>query len=129
MHKTFVAQRILSMASDFALRLATKRINGAKSKNKNVIDLDLSSIVSLPNAIEPIQVDSRALFHETFRPYGLRDDWFLAGYGPAENVVCVCNLREYIILTKISQRKISRVLWLLAIATASIYLKTKCRKL
>ena len=67
------------MAPGFAFKLAAKRMNDTKTKNKNMNDLELSSIVSFLNAAEPIQVDSRAVFYETFRPYGPRVDWFLAG--------------------------------------------------
>ncbi len=44
---------------------------------------------------EPIQSGGLTTFYETFSVYGLRQNWFQAGYGLAEHVVGVCWMFGY----------------------------------
>ena len=81
-----------SVAPNFAYRLAARKFIEAKGRSVNtkmdpIPNLDLSSVVYLQNAAEPIQLDTRDLFQEAFGSYGLCKNWFMAGYGLAESVV------------------------------------------
>lgn len=87
-----------SVAPNFAFKLVARKFLEAKKKlgTQNPIpDLDLSSIVFLQNAAEPIQNDVRDVFNETFGSYGLHTNWFGAGYGLAESVVYVTHIHEF----------------------------------
>jgi len=86
-----------SVAPNFAFRLAVRKFNEAKSAGRKepIANLDLSSIVYLSNASEPVQVDTKMLFEDTFGKYGLSQNWFNAAYGCAETVVYATDAREY----------------------------------
>jgi acyl-CoA synthetase (AMP-forming)/AMP-acid ligase II/acyl carrier protein len=80
-----------SVAPDFAYRLVTRKFNEArKLTNQPIPGLDLSSIRYLQTAAEPIRLDTREYFESAFKDFNLRNTWFSAGYGLAENVVAVC---------------------------------------
>jgi acyl-CoA synthetase (AMP-forming)/AMP-acid ligase II len=80
-----------SVAPDFAYRLVTRKFNEARElTNQPIPGLDLSSIRYLATAAEPIRLDTREYFESAFKDFNLRDNWFLASYGLAENVVGVC---------------------------------------
>ncbi len=90
-----------SVAPNFAYRLAARKFIEGKKIRPNgepkepIPNLDLSSIVYLQNAAEPIQLDTKNMFEEAFGNYGLSQNWFMAGYGLAESVVYVTDLHEY----------------------------------
>lgn len=85
-----------TVAPDFAFRLVARKFMEAKARNiEPIVHLDLSSLKVLQNAAEPIQLDTKAIFENAFRSYGLTNDWFTAGYGLAESVVFVTYLTEY----------------------------------
>ena len=88
-----------SVAPNFAYRHAARKFIEAKNRSGYGQDplqnLDLSSIVYLQNAAEPIQLDTKELFEEAFGSYRLRKDWFVAGYGLAEYVVGATYVNEY----------------------------------
>jgi acyl-CoA synthetase (AMP-forming)/AMP-acid ligase II/acyl carrier protein len=87
-----------SAAPDFAYSLAARKFKESKVKNKGrnpIANLDLSSVAFLQNAAEPIRTDTVSMFEQTFLQYGLRKDWFLAGYGLAETVVYATHKHEY----------------------------------
>jgi acyl-CoA synthetase (AMP-forming)/AMP-acid ligase II len=86
-----------SVAPDFAFRLVTRKFYEArKLSNQPIPGLDLSSIRYLQTAAEPIRLDTREYFDSTFKDFNLRDNWFCAGYGLAENVVGCTYLDEYV---------------------------------
>jgi acyl-CoA synthetase (AMP-forming)/AMP-acid ligase II len=89
-----------SYAPNFAYRLAARKFIEAKAQSvvkgkEPISNLDLSSVLYLLNAAEPIQLDTKELFQNAFGSYGLPDDWFVAGYGLAESVVGVMELQEH----------------------------------
>ena len=55
----------------------------------------MSCVRNLQNGTEPIRLDTKTKFDETFSRYGLRDNWFHAGYGLAENVVGLSWVHEF----------------------------------
>ena len=88
-----------SVAPNFAYRHAARKFIEAKNRSRYgqdpIQNLDLSSIIYLQNAAEPIQLDTKELFEEAFGSYRLRKDWFVAGYGLAEYVVGATYVNEY----------------------------------
>ena len=85
-----------SVAPDFGFRLVARKFNEAIERGQEVPikKLDLSSLVYLQSAAEPIQQTTKDLFEKTFSEYGL-SNWFHAGYGLAETVVYASHLHEY----------------------------------
>ncbi|CAB9528250.1 Putative fatty-acid--CoA ligase FadD21 [Seminavis robusta] len=86
------------VAPDFAYNLVTRRFNQAlkASGGKNPLPgLDLSCIHNLQSGTEPVRPHTKINFENAFSPYGLRKDWFHAGYGLAENVVGVSWIHGY----------------------------------
>ena len=86
------------MAPDFAYSLVARKFIEAKKRNNGIEPipgLDLSSIGFLENAAEPIRTATVKTFGEVFAKYGLREKWFVASYGLAENVVGVCAVHGY----------------------------------
>ena len=62
-----------SVAPNFAYRLVAKRFIEAKKRSAEPIpNLDLSSVALLQSEAEPIQSDTRDIFHNAFGSYGLR---------------------------------------------------------
>ena len=84
-------------APDFGYRLVARRFKEARARGikEPIQDLDLSSILGMQNAAEPIRKDTHAMFQELFLDYGLTKNWFASAYGLAENVVYVSYLQEY----------------------------------
>ena len=92
-----------SVAPNFAFKLIVRKFNEQKAKPRGielVENLDLSSILYLQNASEPIQAETKVLFEETFGKYGLGQNWFMSGYGLAETVVSATYLHEYKLLER-----------------------------
>ena len=79
-----------SVAPDFGYRLAARKMRESKHSN-----FDLSSIAFLLSAAEPIRPSTVTVFQDIFRKYGLRDNWFVSGYGLAENVVYVAHIHTF----------------------------------
>lgn len=79
----------LTVAPDFAYRLAAKRFNEAKAKGHpdTAFGLDLSNLCQLQSAAEPIRSDTKEIFEQAFGGFGLSRTWFGTGYGLGENVV------------------------------------------
>ena len=97
-----------SPAPNFAYRLVAQKfmelnkrkmvgvVNHKKNHRHTKSNLDLSSIVCLLCAAEPIQSDTKIIFESAFADYGLPSNWFGAGYaGLAENVVYATSLHEF----------------------------------
>lgn len=84
------------VSPDFGFRLAARKFAEATSRN-SYAKLDLSSVRWVMSCAEPMRVDTKELFGRTFFRYGLTKDWFSAGYGLAENVVCVSFVRGYVL--------------------------------
>ncbi len=87
-----------SVAPNFAFRLAARKFSEAMAHSggkEPIPNLDLSSIVLLQNAAEPIGVDTKEVFENAFGRYGLPKNWFLSGYGLAETVVYATHLFDY----------------------------------
>ena len=85
-----------SVAPDFGFRLVARKFKEAIERGQEVPieNLDLSSLVYLQSAAEPIQQSTKDLFEKTFSKYGL-SNWFHAGYGLAETVVYASHLHQY----------------------------------
>lgn len=84
-----------TVAPNFAFRLAARKFLEAKKKKAEPIqNLNLQHLQFAQNAAEPIQTDTKDLFEQAFKEYGLNHDWFLAAYGLAESVVGVAYLFE-----------------------------------
>jgi len=82
-----------SIAPDFAYGLVAKKLMDSKSKGMGP-DLDLSSVVRIYSAAEPIRCDTINQFQDAFTKHGLPKDWFGACYGLAENVAAVSSLEK-----------------------------------
>ena len=92
-----------SVAPNFAFNLVVRKFNEQKTtpRGKELIaNLDLSSILYLQNASEPIQAETKVLFEEAFGEYGLGQNWFCTGYGLAETVVYATYVHEYKLLQR-----------------------------
>ncbi|CAM9753454.1 unnamed protein product, partial [Ectocarpus sp. 12 AP-2014] len=74
-------------APNFAFALTARKWQDLKTKPA----VDLSCVVHLINAAEPIDATSLDAFEETFRPLGLPDDVIKPTYGLAEHTVFVCS--------------------------------------
>ncbi|CAB9525935.1 Putative fatty-acid--CoA ligase FadD21 [Seminavis robusta] len=88
----------LGVSPDFAYHLVARKFKEERSKNGGkspIANFDLSSIHALQNGAEPIRLDTRDTFTETFAEFGLRQDWFHTGYGMAETVVGATYLPQY----------------------------------
>lgn len=89
------------VAPDFAFRLVARKFEDLKrqaissGKDDPSRQLDLSSLVYLQSAAEPIQTDTKYLFEEAFGDCNLSENWFHTGYGLAESVVYCTHLHEY----------------------------------
>jgi acyl-CoA synthetase (AMP-forming)/AMP-acid ligase II len=86
------------VAPDFAFHLVARKFIEARDKNRGkcpIPGLDLSCLHNLQNGTEPIKPSTAGIFNELFASYGLRKNWFHAGYGLAENVVGVCWIHGY----------------------------------
>lgn len=116
-----------SVAPNFAFRLAARKFMEAKGKNNTepIPNLNLQHLQFLQNAAEPIQVDTKDLFEQAFKEYGLNDDWFLAAYGLAESVVGVTYLFE----CKISTYKPNDKTSLIAVGHESCFPKGQTFKI
>jgi hypothetical protein len=75
-----------TLAPDFAYSLVARKFQTAR----RIPDLDLSSLQYLGSCAEPIRTATIEQFGKVFMKYNLRNDWFNAGYGLAENVVAAC---------------------------------------
>jgi acyl carrier protein len=96
-HVGFLGMKIVAVAPDFAFRLVTRKFYKAwKLTNQPIPGLDLSSIRYLQTAAEPIRLGTLEYFDSAFKDFNLRDNWFCAGYGLAENVVGCTYLDEYV---------------------------------
>lgn len=85
-----------SVSPNFGFRLVARKFMEMKKKDPSFgVDLDLSSLVMILNAAEPIQTDTKKMFDSTFAKFGLRKTWFMAGYGLAENVAAAIALNEF----------------------------------
>ncbi|GFH54083.1 hypothetical protein CTEN210_10559 [Chaetoceros tenuissimus] len=86
-----------TIAPNFSYRLTARKFLEAKRRlgREPIPNLDLSSLVGLHNAAEPIQIDTKEIFEQAFSSYGLNLNWFVSGYGLAESVVNVTNLNQY----------------------------------
>ena len=85
-----------TVAPNFAYRLVARKFMALRKKNPSFgTDLDLSSIVQVGCAAEPIQTDTKNIFEEAFTRFGLREQFFCPGYGLAEAVVVVTIQHEY----------------------------------
>ena len=71
-----------NFAYDYCLRA------GRLSK-ESLESFDLSSLLVLMCAAEPVKPDTYTRFLETFQPYGLKSESFYAAYGLAENTLAV----------------------------------------
>jgi thioester reductase-like protein len=71
-----------NFAYDYCLRA------GRLSK-ENLDGCDLSSLLVLMCAAEPVKPDTYTRFLEAFQPYGLKSESFYAAYGLAENTLAV----------------------------------------
>ncbi|CAB9523597.1 Putative fatty-acid--CoA ligase FadD21 [Seminavis robusta] len=81
-----------SVAPNFAYKLVARKFLEAKERAKGedpLPGLDLSKVHHFQNAAEPISTDLMDAFWDCFRGYGLRKDYFMTGFGLAENVVGV----------------------------------------
>eukprot|EP00797_Seminavis_robusta_P005916 Sro1398_g269260.1 Putative fatty-acid--CoA ligase FadD21 (1315) ;mRNA; f:11828-16087 len=88
----------LGVAPDFAYHLVVRKFKEERSKNGGkspIANFDLSAIHGLQNGAEPIRLDTRDTFTETFSEFGLRQDWFHTGYGMAETVVGATHMPQY----------------------------------
>ncbi|CBJ27587.1 conserved unknown protein [Ectocarpus siliculosus] len=74
-------------APNFAFALTARKWQDLRTKPA----VDLSCVVHLINAAEPIDATSLDAFEETFRPLGLADDVIKPTYGLAEHTVFVCS--------------------------------------
>lgn len=89
-------QVTFTLAPDFAYSLVARKFQKARSdlcigSSKDPIPgLDLSSLLYLGGCAEPIRPATIEEFGKVFGKYNLRNDWFNAGYGLAENVVAAC---------------------------------------
>ncbi|CAM9505471.1 unnamed protein product, partial [Chrysoparadoxa australica] len=72
-------------APDFAYRLVTRRFKECTVTPS----FDLSCVAQFKSMAEPIRISTLQSFEDTFRPLGLRPDWFYGCYGLAESVVGV----------------------------------------
>lgn len=90
-----------TVAPNFAFRLTARKFLEAKARNnaEPIPDLDLTSLKYMQNSAEPIQTDTKDMFEQVFKQYGLNDDWFVGAYGLAESVVGVTYLFEYKVST------------------------------
>ncbi|GFH61076.1 hypothetical protein CTEN210_17552 [Chaetoceros tenuissimus] len=86
-----------TVAPNFAFRLTARKFMEAKARTHRepIPNLDLTSLKYMQNSAEPIQTDTKAMFEQAFKQYGLNDDWFVGAYGLAESVVGVTFLFEY----------------------------------
>ncbi|CAB9498832.1 Putative fatty-acid--CoA ligase FadD21 [Seminavis robusta] len=85
----------LGVGPDFAFKLCVRKYQEAQARRPDGADpilpgLDLSCIHNLQCGTEPVRLDTASSFWDAFGKYGLRKDYFSAGYGLAENVVGVC---------------------------------------
>lgn len=90
-----------TVAPNFAFRLTARKFMEAKAKKNTepIPDLDLTSLKYMQNSAEPIQTDTKDMFEQAFKQYGLNNDWFVGAYGLAESVVGVTFLFEYKVST------------------------------
>ena len=79
-----------NFAYDYCLR-------GGRLSKESLENCDLSSLVSLMAAAEPIKPDTYTRFLQTFQPYGLKPECFYVGYGLAENTLAVSHIGRNII--------------------------------
>ncbi|XP_076931501.1 uncharacterized protein LOC143596677 [Bidens hawaiensis] len=75
-----------SAAPNFALELLTRRL---VSKKEKIMKLDLSSMVFLMVAAEPVRAKTLKRFIELTRDFGLSQEVMAPGYGMAENSVYI----------------------------------------
>lgn len=75
-----------SAGPNFAFELLNRRLEANKALN-----YDLSSMVFLMVAAEPIRAGTMRKFLELTRPFGLSEEVMAPGYGLAENCVYVCS--------------------------------------
>ncbi len=61
----------------------------SKIRESDLEGVDISSLRMSCNGSEPAKVESHQRFYERFKPYGLRLETLVTGYGLAENVVGV----------------------------------------
>lgn len=86
------------VAPDFAYQLVVKKFKEEQASKKGkepIPSLDMSSLHYLKSGAEPIRLETKDLFTREFSKYNLRENWFFAGYGLAENVVGVCWIHSY----------------------------------
>lgn len=57
-----------------------------KVRERDMMDVDLSSLRILTNCSEPVKWESHQAFYEKFRAYGLREETLNCSYAMAENV-------------------------------------------
>jgi acyl-CoA synthetase (AMP-forming)/AMP-acid ligase II len=79
-----------NFAYDYCLRA------GRLSK-ESLENCDLSSLLSLMAAAEPIKPDTYTRFLQAFQPYGLKPECFYVGYGLAENTLAVSHVGRNIV--------------------------------
>ncbi len=84
-----------SLAPDFAYGLVTRKFKEAQLARHCLPSLDLSCVYYMLDGTEPIRPGFLKAFYKTFSAYGLRQNWFHAGYGLAEHVVGVCWMSGY----------------------------------
>jgi len=92
-------------APNFAYKLVVRKWNASTRK-----PVDLSSVVHIFNAAEPIDGAAIDLFNSTFGPFGLKPSAMSPGYGLAEHTVYVCDKgKQRIVVDKLVLETDNRV--------------------
>ena len=79
-----------NFAYDYCLR-------AGRFSPESLENCDLSSLISLMAAAEPIKPGTYTRFLQAFQPYGLKPESFYVGYGLAENTLAVSHVGRNII--------------------------------
>lgn len=96
------------VAPDFAYSLVARRCLQMGPDDPALRGLDLSRLHNLQTGAEPVRPSTKARFEEAFRGRGLRENWFHAGYGLAENVVGVSWIHGYHLAPQPADRGVDR---------------------
>jgi len=90
---------------NFAYKLVVRKF---KERGGDPASLDLSSVVHMFNAAEPIEADAITDFLNTFKPSKLKKEAMSPGYGLAEHTVYVCDRGEQCLIVNKTEIEVNR---------------------
>jgi acyl-CoA synthetase (AMP-forming)/AMP-acid ligase II len=103
LHAVSVYRGTLSWLPNFAYNFCAQKI-----RERDLEGIDLSSWRAITNCSEPMVWKSHQMFHERYKPYGLRSEALTTCYAMAENVFAVSQggILSPVTIDRISQRSL-----------------------